>query len=622
MKTILAILLLNSISFTIAIANTKADSLENLLKTSPKNTTYVRIAEEYIWYLMNPLDNEKKADSLIKSAQKIAFQIKDFEGYARLRWRYGLLTFRQTKINESIKIFKEVEKLVQIHHLSKTLLQKVYTGYGMSYFYINQFDEALKYALMATELTEKYHLNDHITEAYLIIAEIYYVNHDEKAFSYTQKILNAAYKDTELTMLFRAELAASQQLMQQKKYDEALVHLKKSEYFANTYCRKAVVINCYVAYGSYYFRTNRLKETYIYLIKAKNLAEKLNIATKKADAYAGLGQYFIQQKNYKEAEKYYLKSLEIDKQDNYGYGQKEDFEMLAQANIASKNYKKAFEYQSKAYAIDDSLFSKKLTIKINQLEQEKQKSNIKLLELANQNSIYQRNTILFGGIFIVLILVSIAIVVYNRTKYKQLEAQQNLRNRIAADLHDEIGSTLSSISILSEIVAFQQKKGEFKPEIMLQVSNDSRAVIDKMDDIIWAINPENDAFYNLETRLKSFAIPLLESKDIDFKFEFSPELENLKIDIGKRRDIYLILKEVINNLVKYSQSKTALIEGEIMNNSLIMRILDTGIGFDTLAESFRNGQKNMKNRAIKIGAELDIESRENIGTEVILKIKV
>ncbi|MBL0323566.1 MAG: hypothetical protein IPP61_00025 [Cytophagaceae bacterium] len=218
-----------------------------------------------------------------------------------------------------------------------------------------------------------------------------------------------------------------------------------------------------------------------------------------------------------------------------------------------------------------------------------------------------QNTWIFGAIFGILLVGFAFAYVVSRNRLKQLQASQKLRNQIAADLHDEIGSTLSSISILSELVAFQQKE-QFNPEIMSQVSNDARNVIEKMDEIIWTINPDNDEFYNLETRLKSYAIPMLESKDIDFKFDFSPELESVKIDMGIRRDIYLILKEAINNLVKYSETKSAHIEGRVAGNKLIFKIIDKGIGFDIKEHTDRNGRKNMHSRAKKIDADLDIQS--------------
>ncbi len=211
---------------------------------------------------------------------------------------------------------------------------------------------------------------------------------------------------------------------------------------------------------------------------------------------------------------------------------------------------------------------------------------------------------------------------FYRYRINQLIKLQNMRNRIASDLHDEIGSTLSSISILSEMVAFQQMKGGNKANPMLQVSNDAREVIDKMDDIIWTINPENDTFYNLETRIKTYAIPLFESKDIEFTIKFSPELESVKIDMSKRRDVYLIMKEAINNLVKYSECTLASIEGNIEHKILKIKIIDNGIGFDTEQFSQRNGQKNMKSRTEKIGGLLSIKSKIGKGTEVDLRLLI
>ncbi len=224
--------------------------------------------------------------------------------------------------------------------------------------------------------------------------------------------------------------------------------------------------------------------------------------------------------------------------------------------------------------------------------------------------------------FFLLSICTVLGLIYAFYQYRinQLIKLQKMRNRIAEDLHDEIGSTLSSISILSEMVAFQQNKSGDKASPMLQVSNDARDVIDKMDDIIWTINPENDAFYNLETRIKSYAIPLFESKDINFTIKFSPELESVKIDMSKRRDVYLIMKEAINNLVKYSECTHASIEGSFDHKTMIIRIIDDGIGFDTTQFSERNGQKNMKNRAEKIGGILSVKSEIGKGTEVRLAI--
>ena len=231
-----------------------------------------------------------------------------------------------------------------------------------------------------------------------------------------------------------------------------------------------------------------------------------------------------------------------------------------------------------------------------------------------------KNAWIFGGILAFIAAGLTFAFVISRNKLKELEASQKLRNQIAIDLHDEIGSTLSSISILSEMVAHEQKLGKIKPETMLQVSKDARVVIDKMDDIIWTINPQNDGFNNLETRLKAFAIPMFESKNINFEFEFSKDIEATQIEMSKRRDIYLIMKEAINNLIKYSECQNAKISGEVKKGLLFFEVIDDGKGFNTDELSLRNGLKNMKKRATNIGGKLIILSDAEKGTNISLEI--
>ncbi len=208
---------------------------------------------------------------------------------------------------------------------------------------------------------------------------------------------------------------------------------------------------------------------------------------------------------------------------------------------------------------------------------------------------------------------------FYRFRIDQIVKLQAMRNRIAADLHDEVGSTLSSISIMSEMAAF---KKDFSKEKLLEISSNAREMIEKMDDIVWAINPQNDEFYNLETRLKNFAIPLFESKGIEFTFLFPLETENLKLNMEYRRNIYLIFKEAVTNLIKYSLCKKVEFKCILEDNQLIISILDDGIGFDSNKKSDRNGLKNMRERAKNIGGKLIILSKIDEGTKIELIISL
>ena len=340
-----------------------------------------------------------------------------------------------------------------------------------------------------------------------------------------------------------------------------------------------------------------------------------------ADAYMLAAYYFyFHEKDFQKAIDYYKKGIELCKKTGNTYGVYAGFSSLATIYSETRDFEKAFKFQEKAYTLKDSLFSKDWALKLNKLEIKQKETQVKLLETENKNTLLQRNLFIIIGILILALSLGIIYSIVSRSKYKRFEEQQKMRNRLAADLHDEIGSTLSSISILSEIVSNQQQKGEAKPEIMKQVSNDAREVIDKMDDIIWTINPQNDSLFNLETRLKTYAIPLFESKDIEFKFDFQSELKHIKIDMSKRRDIYLILKEAINNLIKYSHAKRANIRATFTQNSIVFEVIDNGVGFDRNENYTRNGLRNMQMRAETIGASLQINSTINNGTIVVLKL--
>lgn len=196
-----------------------------------------------------------------------------------------------------------------------------------------------------------------------------------------------------------------------------------------------------------------------------------------------------------------------------------------------------------------------------------------------------------------------------------------MRTRIANDLHDDIGSTLSSISILSEILS-KHLDHPNSAEMINKIGNNAHSMLESMDDIIWAVNPANDKFQNLGLRIREYAIPLFESRNISFHIQFPDSLATMHLSMELRRNIYLIAKEAVNNLVKYSQSETAIIEVFEHNSMLTLNILDNGVGFDSALPSSRNGLRNMHYRAGQINAELQIESSSGNGTKIQLRVRV
>ena len=220
-----------------------------------------------------------------------------------------------------------------------------------------------------------------------------------------------------------------------------------------------------------------------------------------------------------------------------------------------------------------------------------------------------------------LLVLTIVGILYGLYHYRMQELirLQKLRNHIASDLHDEIGSTLNSISILSSVAT--QQAGKSLPALD-QIGENSRSVVESMNDIVWTINPANDSFEKILIRMRSFAHQVMKGKQIEYRFEADENLDALSLPMIMRKNFYLIFKEATINLAKYSSATQALFAIASKNRQLQLSIRDNGIGFDRGLSSSGNGIKNMQRRAEEIHAALKIESAPGEGTCIELTLKI
>lgn len=213
--------------------------------------------------------------------------------------------------------------------------------------------------------------------------------------------------------------------------------------------------------------------------------------------------------------------------------------------------------------------------------------------------------ILIGGI--------VASIIYFRVRH--LLEIERFRTKLAADLHDNIGSSLTEISILSEVISHKLKSEneEIKKNLNM-ISNSSRSLIDSMSDIVWLVNPRRDSLYDLILRLRDTYSELSSYTSISFKSENIKALEKVSLSMEYRQHLYLIFKEAINNCITHSSCSEISLDASVKGSKLQMVLKDNGKGFDTEIASRGNGLVNMKNRAKMIGGNLDIQSRPGEGT--------
>jgi ligand-binding sensor domain-containing protein/two-component sensor histidine kinase len=226
--------------------------------------------------------------------------------------------------------------------------------------------------------------------------------------------------------------------------------------------------------------------------------------------------------------------------------------------------------------------------------------------------------------FLTLIGLGILGILYlmHRMRINRLLAVENLRSRVARDLHDDMGSTLSTINILSTMA-----KGKLSSDIVRtseylgKISDNSQRMMEAMDDIVWSIKPDNDSMQKITARMREIATSVLEAKDIELIFRIEPAVEQIKLDMEARRDFFLIFKEAINNIAKYSKASQAQVHMAIHHKRLMLMIKDNGIGFD-IDKADGNGLGNMHKRAMALKGRLQIQSVQGEGTQITLNIPI
>jgi signal transduction histidine kinase/ligand-binding sensor domain-containing protein len=202
---------------------------------------------------------------------------------------------------------------------------------------------------------------------------------------------------------------------------------------------------------------------------------------------------------------------------------------------------------------------------------------------------------------------------------KELE-KQKIRNRIAQDLHDEIGSNLSSISLMSDLI---QKSEKADPESIKKIQRIHKVAKDSsqaMRDIVWITNPTSDNLKDLIAKMNEVANDLLAG--INWKFDFPEKSIKINLSPETKRNVFLIFKEALNNIIKHSEAKNAVVRLKISDKNLLLAIKDNGKGFNTASGFSGNGLKNMENRAKEINGILKLNSGPGKGTTLALAVNI
>ncbi len=207
-------------------------------------------------------------------------------------------------------------------------------------------------------------------------------------------------------------------------------------------------------------------------------------------------------------------------------------------------------------------------------------------------------------------------------KSEKEKESENIRVRISRDIHDEVGATLSGVALFSEIAKQRmQEHNEVDAKIYLDhISTNSKDMVEKMGDIVWTINPENDSMERIVARLKAYTVNLCGGKGIQVHFQVDDGIKNFFPGMPERKNIYLFCKEAINNAVKYSNGSNIFFSILKNSNRVELEIKDDGKGFDIDTIVKGNGLINMQARATELNTAFNVQSKPGMGTCIKLHI--
>jgi len=235
-------------------------------------------------------------------------------------------------------------------------------------------------------------------------------------------------------------------------------------------------------------------------------------------------------------------------------------------------------------------------------------------------------TLTFSIVGITIVIVKRVQKVRYQAKIKEIEHQfaiEKERLRISKDMHDEVGASLTRISILSELAKKQQNEPAKAWQIVDQISEISGNVVDEMSEIIWAMNPRNDSLDNFTSYIRQHASAYLETAGIDGAFSFPEEIPSQPMSSELRRNLYLTVKEALHNIVKHSGALAVNMSLRLDHNVLNIEIADNGKGF--IPENNKgdgNGLINMRKRMEDINGRFEISTESGKGTKVELSVSL
>lgn len=610
----------------------RIDSLFQYLAThTPTDTHYVRAQNRIARKLIYERADYERADSILALSEKYARALGWSPGLQSSYNFQGLRYFLTDQPEKAVLYFQKATDEAERFNQSKQAVYDFMANVAVAYQKMEKWEAVTRIALKAIRLQEQYGLIPRANSYMLMGSALKQMGQPERGLPYFKKALAIDERAHNTNGIAIAENDLGNVLDDLKQYKQALLHYQRSLKLAQELKFDLLQADALVNIGRMYELLKQPEKGIPFVKQSLAIAKEQQNQESMATAFSALGSIYQTLKNYPEAEQYVRQALALAHQQKRTEKEKSFADQLAEIQAEQANFKEAYTLLVQKNKLMDSAATTRTHAEVQRLiahyETEKKEQQIKLLRQTNQLRQQKltaqqlvNNALLAGGVLVLLLGATVLAFLLNRSRLRRLEQEQQLRKQIARDLHDDVGSTLSSISLLSGMThsLLAQNQADTAQKMVQKIYSDSRQILEAIDEIIWTINPGNDTLERIVLRLKDYAQSLMETRKIAFTFLVDPALEQMPVPMDFRRNVYLIGKEAIFNLVGYSEATEAIIGFEKTQNQLRICIEDNGQSADVEHLSARNGQRSMRQRAEAMGGSLAIQSETGKGTRLVV----
>ncbi|MEJ1242414.1 tetratricopeptide repeat protein [Chryseolinea sp. T2] len=567
----------------------------------------------------------RQALSLAISAKHTTEEVSALQGIAD--------NFRRQTLHDSSHAYLEKAIKVAREHQLYGEEAGLYNDAGNVYVDRNNLKEALSSYIRAANLYDSA-TKDDIGRGRVLgnISNVHYLLGDyDKALEYVAQanaIAGATSYDEGIA--YNHKLAG--RIYRQKKMpDKALQEYKVAWVAYDRAGDKYNLAELALGIGNLYYDLEEYNNALTEYRKALALAREISSRNLITHAYSAIGFAFYALRQWEGASAYMDSTRELASDVGNAYLEMDAYEILSRVESELHHYERALAYKERYISIKDSLVAAENRNSIVEMEAKYQndKKSAAIVLLTKEQEVksaeLERNRIVTGSIviaFIAAVVISSLLLnryrLLNRTK-SEIEIER-MRNQIARDLHDDIGSTLSSINIISQVALKEGTMGQSLDTHFRRIREQSSKMMENMSDIVWSIDPENDSMEKVVVRMKEFCGEILDSRDIIYSFENIELILGLNLNIESRKSLFLIFKEIVNNTAKYSEATRIDVVFGKAGSGWRMAIADNGKGFDKTTARKGNGLSNIQKRAVAMNAKVELQTEPGNGTTFILEV--